>query len=217
MRKGHLGATQGSSSVTFGGAAANIVSWSDTAIFVTVPSLTSGQTVPVVVTTTVGASNSADFLPVSTAAPYRISPQEVNLLVGQTRTISVTDSNGNPLTGLEWTTSNPAVASLSTDDPPIITAVAPGTAVIYVVGMPILVTVYSGTSLPVGTSIWSAPVFNSTTNLAPIAIPAVPSASGADLLVADGVTVFTVTQVRRTRRLCCCSMATPDLRSNSEN
>ena len=52
------------------------------------------------------------------------------------------------MTGLEWTTSNASVVSLSSDDPPVLTAVAPGTAIVYVVGMPILVTVYSGTSLP---------------------------------------------------------------------
>ena len=62
------------------------------------------------------------------------------------------------MSGLELTTSNPSVASLSTDDPPVITAVAPGTAIVYVVGMPILVTVYSGTSLPAGTPIWSVPI-----------------------------------------------------------
>jgi hypothetical protein len=180
----NFGATQGSSTVTFGGTAATIVSWSDTAIFATVPGgLTSGQTVPVVVTTTAGASNPADFLPITTAAAYRVSPQEVNLLVGQTRTISVMDSSGNALTGLEWDISNPSVATLSTDDPPIITAVAPGTAVVYVVGMPILVTVYSGTSLPAGAPIWSVP-FNVSGGPGSMA-PAVPSSSGVDLFAID--------------------------------
>src|SRR5208283_2871585 len=84
----NFGATQGSSTVTFGGAVASVVTWSDTAILVAVPSsLTIGQTVSVVVTTSAGASNPADFLPVSTAAPFNVSPQNINLLVGQTRTI----------------------------------------------------------------------------------------------------------------------------------
>jgi hypothetical protein len=179
---GNFGTVQGSSTVTFGGTAATIVSWSDTAIFATVPGgLTVGQSVPVVVTTTAGASNPADFLPVSTSAAFRVSPQEVNLLVGQTRSISVMDSSGNALTGLEWSISDPSVAALSTDDPPIITAVAPGTAVVYVVGMPILVTVYSGASLPAGAPIWSAPV--QTSSLPASMVPAVPSSSGADLFV----------------------------------
>jgi hypothetical protein len=181
----NFGAAQGSSTVSFGGTAATVVSWSDTAVLVAVPSsLTAGQTVSVVVTTSAGASNAADFLPVTTSPPYTVSPPMVNLLVGQTRTIAVTDSNGNAVTGLEWTTSNSSVVSLSSDDPPVITALAPGTAIFYVVGMPILVTVYSGSSLPAGTPIWSVPAV-SFPNFPTIALPAVPSASGADLLVLE--------------------------------
>ena len=78
-----------------------------------------------------------------------------------------------------------SVVSLSTADPPIITAVAPRTAFVYVLGMPILVTVYAGTSLPVGTPIWSVPMKSSTNP--PIVVPADPSASGADLLMLDDV------------------------------
>ena len=170
--------------MTFGGTTASVVSWSDTAVLVTVPgTLTSGQTVSVVLTTTAGASNTVDFTVVSTTAPYRVSPQNLNLLVGQTRTVSVTDSNGNAVTGLDWTTSDATIASLSSDDPPLITAVAPGTAIVYVVGMPILVTVYSGTSLPSGTPIWSVPTNSAT--FSPMLVPAVPSSSGTDVLVLE--------------------------------
>lgn len=71
----NFGTAQGSSTITFGGSAANVIGWSDTAIFAAVPShLVAGQPVPVVVTTTVGASNPADFLPVSTAAPLPAQP-----------------------------------------------------------------------------------------------------------------------------------------------
>ena len=98
-----------------------------------------------VVTTSSGTSNSADFLSVSTAATYNVSSQNINLLVGQTRTNSVKENSGNAVKGMEWTTSNKSVVSLSTDDPPGITAVAPGTSSVYLVGFPILVTVYSGT------------------------------------------------------------------------
>lgn len=102
----------------------------------------------------------------------------------------MTDSSGNALTGLEWTTSDPTIVSLSTDDPPILAAVAPGTAIVYVVGMPVLVTVYSGTSLPAGTPIWSVPRGNGGAGSVTIA-PAVPSASGADLFTLD--TSYTLT------------------------
>jgi hypothetical protein len=165
----------------------------DTAVLVTVPaSLTIGQTVPVVVTTTAGGGNSADFIPLAAtaSAPYNVSPQNINLLVGQTRTISVTDASGNVVTGLEWTTSNASVVSLSSDDPPVITAVAPGTAIVYVVGMPILVTVYAGTSLPAGAPIWSVPLGSGGPGSITVA-PAVPSASGADLFTFDSTGTLT--------------------------
>ncbi len=177
----------------FWGTTATAVGWSDTAIMAVVPgTLGSGQTVPVTVTTAAGTSNSADFEIDSTAAPFTVSPQQINLLVGQTRTITVTDSSGNPVTGLEWTTSNASVVSLSSDDPPVLTAVAPGTAIVYVVGMPILVTVYSGTSLPAGTSIWSVPIGNGSSSPGSITMaPAVPSSSGVDLITLDNS--FTLT------------------------
>ena len=166
-----------------------MVAWSDTALLVVVPNTHAlGQTVSVVVTTSAGTSNSADFLTDSTAAPFNVLPQNLSLLVGQTRTVSVTDSNGNALTGLEWSTSNASVVSLSSDDPPVLTAVAPGTAVVYVVGMPILVTVYAGTALPAGTPIWSVPTTGGGI-FKQVLVPAVPSASGADVLVLDDVSV----------------------------
>jgi hypothetical protein len=43
-------------------------------------------------------------------------------VVVDTRSIQAVDSSGNPITGLTWTSSNTDVATLSTDDPPIVTA-----------------------------------------------------------------------------------------------
>ena len=188
-----FGTSQGSGSVSFGGTTATVVSWSDTAIMVVVPTgLSTGGTVPVTVTTAAGSSNAADFEVASTAPAFNVSPQQINLLVGQTRMVSVTDSTGNALTGLVWTTSDPSVVSLSADDPPVLTAVAPGTAIVYVVGMPILVTVYSGTTLPAGTAIWSVPIGNGSTSPGSMTMaPAVPSSSGVDLITLDNS--FTLT------------------------
>src|SRR3984885_2188001 len=67
------------------------------------------------------------------------------------------NSNGQSVTGLTWTSSNPQVISLSTDDPPILTALSAGRATIAVGNSSADVTVYSGSSLPLGTTIWSNP------------------------------------------------------------
>jgi hypothetical protein len=181
-----FGAAQQGSSVQFGGNSAVVVSWADSAVVVTVPStLTPGRAVPVAVTTVGGTSNSMSFEVLWTAAssPYHVSPQMLSLLVGQSRTVSVTDASGNVVTGLVWRTSDSAIVALSSVDPPLITGQAPGSAVVYAAGLPIPVTVYSGSSLPPGAPVWSVPVTSST--FAPLAVPAVPSASGADLLTLD--------------------------------
>ena len=119
------------------------------------------------------------------ASPYNVSPQSLNLLVGQSRTVSVTDNAGNTVTGLAWTTTNSSIVSLSTDDPPLIAAVAPGSATVYAGDVPVAVTVYAGSSLPPGTPIWSVPLGSSGSGPVNI-VPAVPSAnSNVDVFVAD--------------------------------
>jgi uncharacterized protein YjdB len=61
-----------------------------------------------------------------------VSPGEATLFVGQTQELSatVTDANGDPLSGrpITWGTSSAAVATVSTSG--VVTAVAPGTATI---------------------------------------------------------------------------------------
>ena len=65
--------------------------------------------------------------------------------------------------------------SLSTDDPPILTAIAPGHIIITAGDSSCDVTVSSGFALPVGTVMWSAPGDDSGVNSI---IPAVPSPLG---------------------------------------
>jgi hypothetical protein len=85
------------------------------------------------------------------------------------------NASGAVLTGLTWTASDTTVVSLSTDDPPIITALAPGHVSITAGDASADVTVYSGYALPTGTVIWSAP--GDGTGVASI-LPAVPSSTG---------------------------------------
>jgi len=120
---------------------------------------------------------------VDSTFPYNVSPQSISMLVGQSRTISVTNASGAVVTGLQWINANPNVISLSTDDPPVITALAPGSAIVYAGEAPISVTVYAGTALPAGTPVWSVPTGSNGSVVNPVAIPAVPSGSGADVFV----------------------------------
>jgi hypothetical protein len=176
----NFGATQGDSQVLFGGFSGQVVSWSDTNIVVYVPAaLTAGRTVDVVVLGDQGGSNAVSFAVLS----YKVSPTSLGLVVGDSRTLRVTDLSGNPITGLGWSTSDPTVVTLSSSDPPLITAVGVGSAQVWAGDIPVPVTVYAGTSLPPGVPVWSAPIDpGATASL----VPAVPSSNGVDVFAYDG-------------------------------
>ena len=106
-----------------------------------------------------------------------LSPNLITMLVGDTATIQALNSSGQPVTGLTWTSSDPAVVSLSTADPPLLTALVVGHVTITAGTASADVTVSSGDpnypgTLPLGTVLWSVPG-----NVTKI-VPAVPSPSG---------------------------------------
>jgi hypothetical protein len=109
----------------------------------------------------------------------------MSMVVGDTRTIQALDSSGATLQGLTWASSNTSVASLSTDDPPVVTALASGHVTITAGDGSADLTIYA-TSLPTGTIVWSSPGDGSgVTSI----VPAVPSSTGvADVFAfqADG-------------------------------
>lgn len=84
-------------------------------------------------------------------------------------------AGGQPVTGLAWASSDTTIVTLSTDDPPVITAVAPGNATITAGTASADVTVYAGSALPTGTVLWSNPGDGSGVNGL---YPAVPSFTG---------------------------------------
>jgi hypothetical protein len=168
-----FGASQGSGIVWLGSTDGQVVSWSDTQVVTTVAS---SSVTGVAKIEQIGVwSNVVSFtVPSSTGNSVTIEPDILNLVVGQTQTIQALNSSGQPVTGLTWTSSNTNVVSLSTDDPPILTAVAVGHATITGGTASTDVTVYSS-ALPIGTTMWSNPgdgsgIFN--------VVPAVSSPTG---------------------------------------
>jgi hypothetical protein len=94
-----------------------------------------------------------------------ITPPTINMLAGDARTVSLMDNLKRPVKGAVWSVSNPAVISLSTDDPPVITALQPTTT-----GSPVTLmaqykglqataqlTVSAGHGMLIGTTPWSVP------------------------------------------------------------
>jgi hypothetical protein len=136
----NFGTTQGDGQVLFGQVSAQVATWSDTSISVIVPAtISQGSTVGVTVLNDNGTSNRVNF----TVPTYKIFPASLKMLVGQSQSLQATDPNGNPIVGLQWTASDLTVVNLSTDDPPVVTAVGAGTARVYAGDLPVPVTVYA--------------------------------------------------------------------------
>jgi hypothetical protein len=126
-------------------------------------------------------------------------PSLLNMVVGDTHTIQALSAAGQSVTGLIWTSSNPAVVSLSASDPPILTALAAGHVTIAAGTASADVTVSAG-ELAVGSATWSNPGNWSGVRWI---VPAVPSSSGlADVfafqndgtvqaITSDGTTAWT--------------------------
>jgi hypothetical protein len=71
-------------------------------------------------------SNAVSFT-VPGGSNVTLQPNLINMAVGDTQVIQALGSNRQPVTGLTWASSDPTVVSLSTDDPPILSALGPGT------------------------------------------------------------------------------------------
>jgi hypothetical protein len=172
-----------SGSVTFNGASASIQGWTNTAVTAQVPSgATSG---PVVVTASGIQTNPINFTVLSapnSLTSITVQPASVNMVVGDTRNLLAVDNNGNTVTGATWTVDNSSLASISTDVPPILTALGAGTITLMAtyqgVTAQVTWTISSG-PLTIGTAQWSLPADG--LNVQEI-VPAIPVPTGtADL------------------------------------
>jgi hypothetical protein len=172
-----FGASQGSGSIWIGSTNGIVTGWGDTEVTATVASTAVSGIVRVQQN---GAwSNSENFTVTgNSGSSVTLNPSLINMVVGDTRTIQALNAQGQSVTGLTWSSTDTTVASLSTDEPPIITALAAGHVTILADSGSADVTVVAGASLPVGTVQWS----NSGDGSGVIGIvPAVPSTSGVDV------------------------------------
>ncbi|HMD69816.1 MAG TPA: IPT/TIG domain-containing protein, partial [Bryobacteraceae bacterium] len=179
-----FGASQGN--VTLGSMAGQVQAWSDTQVTAAVAS-TSVTGIARIQRSDGLWSNALGFTAPAAGggggAAVRVAPSLLNMSVGDTHPLQALSAAGQSVTGQTWKTSDATVVSLSTDDPPLLTALAAGHVTITAGGGSADVTVWAG-ALPVGTAIWSNPGDGSGVNWI---VPAAPSASG----VAD---VFAIQQ-----------------------
>jgi len=193
-----FGSSQGAGVAWLGSTAGTVVSWSDTQVVATVAS---NALTGIARIQQNGAWSNALAFTVPAANGVTLMPSMINMMVGDTHAIQALSAAGQPVTGLTWTSSDPTVVSLSTDDPPILTALAAGHVTITAGTASADVTVSSPTDFPagppLGTVLWSHPgdVWS--------ILPAVPSPSGvADVfavmnddtvqaITSDGTTAWT--------------------------
>jgi hypothetical protein len=193
-----FGASQSTGIAWLGSMAGQVASWSDTQVVATVATgALSG--IARVQQNGVWSNSFAFTVPAPGGSTLTLVPSLLNMVVGDTHTIQALNGANQPVTGLTWASSDTTVVSLSTDDPPILTAVAAGHVTITAGTASADVTV-SASALPVGTVLWSNPGDGSgVTSI----VPAVPSGFGvADVfafngdgtvsaITADGTTAWT--------------------------
>lgn len=169
-----FGAAQGSGNVWLGNTYGIVSTWSDNQVVATVAS--SAQTGTLKVLQNGVWSDPLPFTVNSQPPTITLLPSMANMVVGETRTIQALNGQGAPVPGLSWTSSAPAIVSLSTDDPPILSALAPGhvtiTAADGVADVIVSVAIPGNPPLPSGTILWSVPGAFSQI------LPAVPSPTG---------------------------------------
>jgi hypothetical protein len=108
--------------------------------------------------TSTSAQLSVTYAPITPTAIF-ITPTVVNMVAGQSKTVNLVGNPGQPVFGATWTISDPTIASITTNDPPQLTALSQGTATLTAslsgLTATMTVNVLSGTSLPAGTVLWS--------------------------------------------------------------
>ena len=182
-----FGSSQGSGTVLLGSSGGQVVSWSDTQV---VAAVAADSLTGIVRVQQNGVQSNAVGFSVAlqeggTVDANVIRPNLLTMSVGDTRALQALTMAGQPAMELMWTSSDATVVGLSTDDPPLLIALAAGHATIRAGTASADVTVLAG-ALPVGTVLWSNPGNGSgVTGIG----PAVPSPSGvADVFAfqADG-------------------------------
>jgi DNA-binding beta-propeller fold protein YncE len=184
-----FGLNQGVGAVQVGSLNGQVMSWSDSQVVATVA--TGSLSGIIRVTQNAIQSNSKSFIVTPPGgSTLTMTPVTLNMMVGETHAIQALNSSNQPVTGLTWASSDTTVVSLSTADPPVLTAVAAGHVTITAGTASADVTV-SSVPLAPGTVLWSNPINGAEVD---DILPAVPSPTGvADVFAVSGRTVYAIT------------------------
>ena len=139
----------------------------DGALACSVP-LRAGRNVVVISARDVAGNNVSEGVTVNlvgTVTQLSLTPSQRTMLVAERQSLSLRDEFGLLISLAAWQTSDSSIVSLSADDPPVLTAVAPGQATILAtkngINASAQITVFadqdSAGKLPTGTTRWKLP------------------------------------------------------------
>jgi len=99
-------------------------------------------------------------LPLPSPTSIRITPGDVNLVIGATQQFSAIDEQGRPRTDATWSLANSNLGGLSSDSSPVLTALSAGltTLTATIGGVSSHIQVVVSETLVSGTSQWTAPL-----------------------------------------------------------
>jgi hypothetical protein len=144
------------------------------------------NSITVVATDSAGDTQTASLnvtLGMATPLSLQVTPPNVNMLVGGTQSFTAVDDQGTRRPDATWSVSDSTIASFVSGSPNMLMANAVGqvtvTATVSGISAQTTVTVLSGTSLPAGTVLWSAPPVSGFT--VQQMVQAVPTADGPGL------------------------------------
>jgi hypothetical protein len=117
-------------------------------------------------------------------SPIYLTPDEIGMVVGEMHPLRLIGDDGHPIRGASWSIDNPLAGKITPGDDALVQALQPGEFTVTAswggFEAEAKVTVYPGSAIPQGKAKWSVhprPGYKETQIK-----PAVPSASGADLL-----------------------------------
>lgn len=145
-----FGDFQGTGKVWLGGTEGQVVSWSDRQVVAMVaPEALTG----IARVQQDGVRSNAVPFTVPGPDGLRLEPALINMSVGDEHPMQAVNAAGRRVMGLNWASSDPAVAGLSMDDPPVLKAVAAGHVTITAGTASADVTIWAG-EMPEGTVLW---------------------------------------------------------------
>lgn len=158
-----FGNSQGQSTVRFNGIVATITNWGPSTITARVPAGLNPGTATITVNGNLGSSNGVQF---TVTNPLFVTPNQVTMLVGQTRPMLLLDENGVQLNNPSWTFDNNSIAEIispqNQGDPTLLQADAVGTVTLTATfgnrtGNAKITVLAADASFPIGTVQWEVP------------------------------------------------------------